>query len=747
MFLEAERDGEQRVVDFVYTAANEHAVRYLNLEREAIIGARLLDLFPGQRTSGMFDRYVRCLTTGEAIVLDGVVVHSEITGSNRRFDFRGVRVRDSVSLTWADVTVRYEVAEALQRSEHTFRLLAENSSDLVFRAGLDRRLTWVSPSVERVLGWTPDELVGARMTELMRESYIERTEADRVAFYSGHDPTPADGYLFEIRHKNGSWRWFWGRGQPVCDASGAPDGTVAGLRDVTELVTAEQRFRTIAENASDIVFETRLDGTISWIAQSVERMLGLAPASLIGHELATLIHPDDRAAFIEAGVDRGLHPTASIRSRCVHESDHTARWMGVNSRLIVDAAGTPVGRAGSARYIHDVVLAEQALTIAERGARQLALKYQLASESAANANRAKTTFLSLMSHELRTPLNAIVGFGQLLDLEQLETAHHEWLAHINAASAHMVRLIDDIFEMSRTESGFVAIDLRQIALADAAREALDLQSRRAVAAGISLHDQSSPVAAIADRQRVVQIVANLVSNAIKYNRPRGSVTVSTGLHQEMAFVDVTDTGLGLDAAQLEKLAMPFERLGAEHGAIEGTGIGLTLSRGLAAAMHGRIEIESTVGVGSTFRLLLPAAEGGTSDAVAERVEPSPGRPIHVVCIDDDARAVELTRLMAGLRPGVTISTADEGATGVRVVVDSQPDLVILDLGLPDMSGEDLVRELRATERGTSLVVAVLSGDISPERCERLRPLGVDHFLAKPARVEELLELFELAARS
>lgn len=745
VFLEAVRDGDDRVVDFVYTAANDEAIRYLNIERDDLLGSQLLHQFPGQRTSGMFDRYVQCLTTGRPLILDGIAIHSEIAGTVRRFDFRGVRVRDSVSLTWADVTERYDVVDALQRSETMFRLLAENSSDLVFRAGPDRRLTWVSPSIERVLGWTPDELVGSPMTDRMREDYVARTETDRVALYSGHDPTPADGYLFEIRHKDGSWRWFWGRGQPVCDASGTPDGTVAGLRDVTELVVMQQRFRAIAENASDLVFETTIDGTITWITQSVDRLLGFAPDTLVGTELVHIVHPEDRASFVESGIPAGLRPYAAVRSRFVHE-DGSATWMGVNSRLIVDGNGEPVGRAGSARYIHDTVLAERALAEAERHSRQLALQYQLASESAENANRAKTVFLSLMSHELRTPLNAIAGFGELLDMELLNTEQREWLAHMNAAASHMVRLIDDIFELSRTESGLAAIDLQQLEVADAAREALDLLSRRAAAAGITLHDECSSALAIADRQRVVQIVANLVSNAIKYNRSGGSVTVSTGLDEAMVFVDVTDTGVGLDAAQLQQLAMPFQRLGGEHGTIEGTGIGLTLSRGLAAAMRGRIEIESTVGVGSTFRLLLPSADDGAGEVDTEGAEPSPGRPLSVVCIEDDPRTAALIRLMVGLWPDVTMSTATDGAAGVHAVASARPDLVILDLGLPDMSGEDAVRELRATEHGADLLVAVLSGDLAPEQRERLRSLGVDHFLAKPARVEELLALFDLAAR-
>lgn len=622
VMLEALRDGSGAVADFVYLDVNHRAGSYLSRPAEEVIGRRLLEMFPRQRESGMFTRYVHTVDTGEPLVLDAVRISSEVQAGERFFDFRAVKVGDGLSLVWRDVTEQVTAAAQLAASEGHYRLLAENASDVVFQGSPDAVMTWVSPSCVEVLGLSAEALVGSRV--------------------------------------------------------------------------------------------------------------------------ADLLHPDDVTAMRAASARVNSGDRVTYRARYRHPK-HGWRWVEVTAKPVRDDAGTIVSRVGSLRDVHDRVLAEEALAASEAEARDLAARYEVARDAALEASRAKTAFLSRMSHELRTPLNAVLGFAQLLDLDPLTVDQREAVAQIRTGGRHLLDLINDILDISRVEAGRLSLSMESVLVADAATASLDMVRLLADRYGVTLAAGDvgrGETAVWGDRQRTVQILVNLLSNAVKYNHHGGRVTVTcTAIGDGTIGVHVSDTGPGISADDQALLFRAFERLGAEARGVEGTGIGLALSQGLAEAMGGRIDVRSTLGEGSTFTLVLPAAEPVDRRPLPERAPLSfrAGRPVRVVCIEDNPANARLVTRISELRGNTTVTVAPTGEAGLRVATTEAPDLVLLDLHLPDLPGTEVLRLLRADERTADVPIVIVSADTTPAARQHSRELGATGFLSKPLVIADLLD--------
>ncbi len=384
------------------------------------------------------------------------------------------------------------------------------------------------------------------------------------------------------------------------------------------------------------------------------------------------------------------------------------------------------------------------------------------------ANRAKSEFLTRMSHELRTPLNAIIGFAQLLGLDRKpELVGHqgEWTQQILRAGWHLLDLINETLDLARIESGAVRLALEPVTLAPlvAACQAMvtAAAAQRGVRMAVAIDADASAV--VADPTRLKQVVTNLLSNAVKYNREGGSVTLRsrrvaaapatpdtptlvTDIPErapDMVEISVEDGGLGMTPQQLDELFQPYNRLGRENSGIEGTGIGLVISRRLSELMNGRLDASSMAGQGSTFTLRLPAATA-TAATVAPHtdtaVPPYQLRRVHYV--EDNEVNVEVMRGIFAQRPQVVLEVSTLGLDGLTAIRANRPDLILLDMQLPDISGLELLRHLKQDDLVADIPVIVVSADATALHMERALTSGALHYVTKPLDVAPFLALVD-----
>ena len=366
----------------------------------------------------------------------------------------------------------------------------------------------------------------------------------------------------------------------------------------------------------------------------------------------------------------------------------------------------------------------------------------LARDEAERANRAKSEFLSGMSHELRTPMNAVLGFSQLLladEAHPLTDQQQRYVGRIHLAGTHLLGLIDEVLDLSRIESGRSKVDWQTLDLAALVGECLLLLEATAQAQGIVLE----PMVCVgrgfdvhADPMRAKQVLLNLLGNAIKYNRAGGRVGTRLQVLGAQVQVDIADTGPGLSAEQRSRLFKDYERLDADKTAVPGSGLGLALSQRLAGLMNGELGVHSEVGVGSTFwlRLARPraAATDGVAAVAAGLAQQAAAGPVgRVVYIEDNPVNIELMEAFLAALPGVALQSVEQPRIGLAVVTRELPDLVLLDLEMPDLSGYDVLRELRRHEPTRAIPVIAVSAHALASDVERGLAAGFDAYLTKP----------------
>jgi signal transduction histidine kinase/CheY-like chemotaxis protein len=359
------------------------------------------------------------------------------------------------------------------------------------------------------------------------------------------------------------------------------------------------------------------------------------------------------------------------------------------------------------------------------------------------ADSAKNDFLSRMSHELRTPLNAILGFAQLMELAELAANEQDSVGQILRAGRHLLSLINDVLDLSGIESGRVRLSLETVDFRGLTTEVIELLRTTASGRDISLETADlPPVLVLADRQRLKQILLNLVSNAIKYNRRGGHVAIVARTTDGRLEIGIQDDGPGISPEHQTRLFTPFDRLGADKSEVEGTGLGLALSRSLAEAMGGAIRLETSVGHGSTFWIDLKLSGDEASEVTTSSTED----PNYVnaagalLYVEDNLANAKLMERVVEQFSSLRLITAMQGSMAVELAENHQPGLILLDLNLPDVPGEVVLSRLKAEPRTRDIPVVVVSADASPRQAERLREKGALAYVTKPFDIVELLEL-------
>ncbi len=373
----------------------------------------------------------------------------------------------------------------------------------------------------------------------------------------------------------------------------------------------------------------------------------------------------------------------------------------------------------------------------------------MAMEEAKSANQAKSAFLSSMSHELRTPLNAILGFAQILTSDKLPSTlvqKKEFANHILKSGRHLLTLINEILDLAKIESGTVALSLEPVALPDLLQECETMMAPLAGQRGIRMLFPAACVANVtADRTRLKQVLLNLLSNAIKYNREGGAVVVdcSAGDAGRLRIV-VQDTGMGLRPEQLPLLFQPFNRLGQESGAEEGTGIGLVVTKRLVELMGGTIGVASSLGAGSMFWVELQTTDPVVLPPHAPVVPPPPSAPpapdgLTLLYVEDNPANLNLVQEIVRFRPGLRLLTAPDGQLGIALARAHLPDLILMDINLPGIDGVEALRLLRADPQTAHIPVIALTANAMPRDIERGIAAGFFRYLIKPINIDEFTE--------
>ena len=530
------------------------------------------------------------------------------------------------------------------------------------------------------------------------------------------------------------------------------------MLDVTDRHATEDRLRQATERAALAArgagigtWESDATASEGWWDEQMFHLRGRPPqsAAVRTDEMMAWLHPDDRARQA-CGLQAALAADGPSNTEFrVVWPDGSVRWLASRSTPVRDEQGHTVRRIGINWDVTDARAAA--------AARQEQLLAQRESQ-------AKSRFLARISHELRTPLNAVLGFSQLLLADTLPGAAPDpatWrrrVEQVQASGEHLLALIDNVLELSSLESGELPLALQALALAPLVESSLPQVELLARAHGVSLHLDALDGWALADPVRLRQVLLNLLSNGIKYNRPGGQVTVSTELQGAWLLLRVQDNGRGLSDTQLAHLFEPFNRLGRETEGIAGTGIGLAIVQAAVQHMGGTVQVRSAPGAGSCFEVSLqradppPALQPGHAGAaaiiinnganVSGAITDAPPAPLppggRLLYIEDNEVNLLIVRELMHLRDDLPFLSAPDGGSGLAAARAEQPALILLDMQLPDMDGHEVLRQLRADPATAGILCIAVSANAMPEDILRARQAGFDDYWTKPLDLSAFL---------
>jgi PAS domain S-box-containing protein len=645
------------------------------------------------------------------------------------------------------------------------------------------RFSYASPNIDRLFGISAEEAIAIPDNILERLHPESAAQLRDVLVDRATDTEERLETLLRFRRELDSDDWHEAEAVFMLErgVDGKLQGLVAYLVDVSERHAAqraadERRFllESIFHASPDTIVVRDISGHV---------VLGSSPLADVIGTTDTVRDDWDRTVLdqlIARCVAGEQSPVPVLTTGRLPGGD--LRTYETRARPVFDHAGHVTGTVTISRDVTERMELEQSLRHASLGAER--------------ASQAKSEFLSRMSHELRTPLNAILGFAQLLEMDALPSDQASSVDQIQVAGRHLLSLINEVLDISRIEAGRVSLSTEPVEVSEVLDEVTTLLAPVAENAGVELSadiEGSRELRVRADRQRLLQVLLNLGSNAVKYNSRGGSVAFCTGPGADGRIrVEVRDTGPGIPHEQQDQLFVPFSRLGAERSGVEGTGVGLAVSKQLVEVMGGVIGVDSFPGHGSTFWVeLLPSDPAlgdihGTARPVAtdhrngngngngrsssngahperlaanedearlrDEVRPStsrrgpappePLRGVVVLQIEDNPSNSALVEQVLAKRPEVRLVSAGEGRAGLELARQHRPDLVLLDLHLPDLPGDELLHRLKAVPELADTKVVVVSADATPSRIREMLDLGVEGYLTKPVDVEALLRLVD-----
>jgi signal transduction histidine kinase/ActR/RegA family two-component response regulator len=525
-----------------------------------------------------------------------------------------------------------------------------------------------------------------------------------------------------------------------------------------ELLKASALHTAILTSANFAIIATDEDGVIQLFNVGAQRMLGYEAAEVINRVRPSAMHDPAEVAQRAMGLSAefnvhiapGFEALAYKASRGIEDVYETTYICKDGSRLPIMVSITAL------RDTLDNIIGYLIIATDNSQRKRAEVELKLAMEAVEAASNSKSEFMSRMSHELRTPLNAILGFAQLIESgNPSPTAMQKRsVDQILKGGWYLLELINEILDLALVESGRLALSIEPVSVANVMLECSVMVEPLAKShdVRICITELDKPVFVSVDRIRIKQVMINLLINAIKYNRPGGSVTVDfSACNPRRLCIDVRDTGVGLTRAQLLQLFQAFNRLGREGSGEEGTGIGLVVTKRLVELMGGKISVKSTVGVGSVFRIELPLTEAPELDHTDVEAAPAEALPAKqdvalysVLYVEDNPANLELVQQIIARRPDVHIFSATEAGIGIALARSHRPDVILMDINLPGISGLDAMQILRADPRTAHIPILALSANAVQRDIKKAIAAGFVDYITKPLKVSAFLQALDTA---
>lgn len=567
------------------------------------------------------------------------------------------------------------------------------------------------------------------------KAVLEKQQPLFTMEYASHSPTEQHWFLMSV--------------VPLLGGAG---GAVVAHSDITERILTEHALQESEQRLKDAQRIGRMGnwrwdvntGKLFW-SEEIYRIYDRDPSSFLptAANFYATVYPADLEIVQQS-------EQQSFKQAVPHSIDHRIvlpdgkiRWVHEEAVPILDEYGNPYSLIGT---VHDIT---------ER--KEFEAQLIEAKETAEQASRAKSEFLSSMSHELRTPLNAILGYTQLMQMDSgLNDEQIKSIGEINKAGNHLLHLISDLLDLAKIEAGRMQLQLEDLSLYDIIEECHQLMLPAAQQKNVNISQLSikndSDIAIHADRVRLKQIILNLMSNAVKYNRKQGELSIEIKQLQNHVRLSMKDTGPGIAPEKVSELFNAFNRLGAESSAIEGTGIGLVIAKNLIELMNGHIGVESNLGRGSNFWIDIPLAgeiNNKSFDSMAQSNENDAGSvndtsdyhhngQYTVLYIEDNPANMRLVEIIMKRRSGLKLLTATTPQSGLEIAFTEQPDLILLDITLPDMDGYEVLKHLQANNNSTNIPVIAVSANAMSRDIERGMKAGFVDYVTKPINVNRLL---------
>ncbi len=608
--------------------------------------------------------------------------------------------------------------------------------------------TFASANTEQLLGVPMEDTLGSYENFIR---YIHPDDQDNVretytAAVRDHGPYEAH---YRFCRPDGNIIHLNEIAVPMFDENGGILYYRGSTQDITPQVDTEERFRAVVEGAVEAIITIDSGGVIQSFNRAAETLFDYPRSEVIGLNVKILMPPEH--AEMHDGYLSDYLTTRKARIIGIGRDVVAQRKDGTTFPAFLSVSQHEVGGkisfTGLLRDVSDQKSAEASLIAAKNEAER--------------ANRAKSEFLSSMSHELRTPLNAILGFAQMLEYnpqEPLSPTQQESVDLIKRGGGHLLVLINEVLELSKIEAGHIDLSIETIDVSNTIEECATIARATATDRGIELTYASvgAPLPHIeADNTRLKQVLLNLLSNAVKYNRDAGSITVdAVETDDDFIRISVADTGIGLSEREKRKVFEPFERLGKQSESIEGTGIGLTITKQLIEMMNGRLGFESEVGKGSTFWIELPKSHyiaGQHDDHFPDdiRVEISgpiadPESSYNVLCVEDNETNARLIMRVFDAIPNAILNVVGSARGGIQYAKKHKPDLILMDINLPDMSGMEAAKILQRNAETNHIPIIAVTASVWRDKKGLAEDVDFYEYVEKPFDIIKIHEIIQSA---